>query len=346
MPSMKTEIKSYSYEGLQRLMKDLGVPSFRTAQLVQWLYQKHATSYEDMTNLPKQLRATLSEEAPLYAAKVVDKQISSDGTRKYIIAYEDGCMTETVAIPSRDRLTVCFSTQVGCAMSCAFCATGKEGFSRNLLPGEMVEQVLIAQEDMGMRVSNLVGMGQGEPFLNYESVLAALRFINSKDGLNIGARHIAVSTCGVLKGIEAFGHEPEQFTLAISLHSALQVTRDALMPKMERQPLRQLKNAIRSYQKNSGRRVTFEYLLIDGVNDDEDHLEALVKFCKGLMCHINIITLNKVDDALFQPSEPAVVQWFLEGLQNAGIEATLRESRGKDIAGACGQLKNITAARS
>ena len=340
---MAQEIKAYSSEGIKDLMAELGLPKFRAKQIIQWLYQKGAASYDDMTNLPKALREKLQNEAPLYMPEVIDKQVSCDGTRKYVVRYHDGAAAEMVAIPSRDRLTVCFSTQVGCAMACSFCATGKEGFTRNLLPGEIVDQVMIAQEDMGMRVSNLVGMGQGEPFQNYDAVLAALRFLNSPDGLNIGARHIAVSTCGLFPGILRFGAEPEQFTLAISLHSAIQETRDEIMPKVKNQKVADLKRIVKEYQANSGRRVTFEYLMADGFNDDAEHLDALVKFCKGVLCHVNLISLNKVAGSPLQPSKKARVSAFLDELSSHGIEATLRDSRGSDIAGACGQLKNKKA---
>ena len=216
------EIKAYSLDELGQLFKDKSLPQFRAKQVYQWLYQKDACSYDEMTNLPKNLRATLAEELPLLPAAVIDRQVSSDKTRKYVIQFTDGTATEMVAIPSQDRLTVCFSTQVGCAMACSFCATGHEGFTRNLLPGEMVEQVLIAQHDIGRRVTNLVAMGQGEPFLNYDNVRKALTILNSEQGLNIAARKITVSTCGVFAGIQKFAQEPEQFTLAVSLHSAIQ----------------------------------------------------------------------------------------------------------------------------
>ena len=336
------EIKAYSLDELGQLFKDKGLPQFRAKQVYQWLYQKGACSYDEMTNLAKNLRATLAEELPLLPAAVIDRQVSSDGTRKYVIQFTDGTATEMVAIPSQDRLTVCFSTQVGCAMACSFCATGHEGFTRNLLPGEMVEQVLIAQHDMGRRVTNLVAMGQGEPFLNYDNVRKALTILNSEQGLNIAARKITVSTCGVFAGIQKFAQEPEQFTLAVSLHSAIQKTRDELMPKVANQPLAELHEVLCQYQAISKRRITFEYLMISNMNDDERHLDALVDFCDGLSCHVNLIPLNEIDDSPFKPASHHRVERFIERLQGSGTEATLRQSRGGDIAGACGQLKNKT----
>lgn len=338
---MAQGIEAYSYEGICALMKEWGQPRFRAKQLMQWLYQKGVDSYDDMSNLPAALKERLENEAPLHRAEVVDKRVSTDGTRKYIVRFSDGAAAEMVAIPSQDRLTVCFSTQVGCAMGCIFCATGKEGFTRNLLPGEMVDQVLIAQKDMGMRVTNLVGMGQGEPFLNYDNVMAAMRLVNSPDGLNIGARKITLSTCGILSGIRKFAHEPEQFTMAISLHSAVQKTRDVLMPSMVHQSLTDLKQDIRAYQEESGRRVTYEYVMIDGLNDDDEHLGALIDFCRGTMCHVNLIPINEIEGSVLQPSSEKTVSRFVSELEKRGIEATFRNSRGSDIAGACGQLKNM-----
>lgn len=325
------------------MMKENRFPSFRARQLEQWLYQKGAHSYSEMTNLPKLMRETLSQIAPLYNAVIDDEQRSKDGTRKYIVRYPDGALAEMVAMPAGNRLTVCVSSQVGCPMECAFCATGKEGFTRNLLPGEIVEQVFLAQENFGTRVSNVVIMGQGEPFLNYDNVIAALRFINGEDGLNIGARHITVSTCGIIDGIESFGNEPEQFVLAISLHSAIQETRDILMPRVKNLDLAKLHDAIRAYQHSCGRRVSLEYLLIDGFNDDDDHLSALLEFCSGISAHVNLLPLNDVAESPYKPASPRRVKAFISKLTASGIEANMRDSRGGDIDAACGQLKNKKA---
>ena len=312
------------------------------------MYQRGVRSYDDMTDLPKTLRAELAERAPLTVPTMLDRRVSKDGTRKYVWQFDDGAGVETVAMPSKDkdakgspqRLTVCFSTQVGCAIGCAFCATGKEGFVRNLTPGEMVDQIVLAGHDMGMRVSNVVAMGQGEPFLNYDNTLAALRFMNTKDGLGIGARHITISTCGILKGIERLADEPEQFTLAVSLHSAVQSTRDALMPHMKNAPLHHLHTALERYIEQSGRRVSLEYLLLKDLNDDEAHLAALKEFCRGLLCHVNILPFNEVAGSPFQPASAKTRTKWVNQMEAAGIETTVRDSRGSDIEGACGQLKN------
>ena len=333
-------IRAYSREQMASMVKKNGFPSFRARQIEQWLYQKGSRSYSEMTNLPKEMRENLLEIAPLYNAVIDDEQHSKDGTRKYIVRYPDDALAEMVAMPTGNRLTVCVSSQVGCSMGCSFCATGKEGFTRNLLPGEIVEQIFLAQENFGTRVSNVVVMGQGEPFLNYGNTIAALRFINGKDGLNIGARHITVSTCGITRGIESFGDEPEQFVLAISLHSAVQETRDILMPRVENITLRELHEAICSYQYSCGRRVSLEYLLIDGFNDDDAHLAALIEFCSGISAHVNLLPLNDVSESPYKPASPQRVRVFIDKLSASGIEANMRDSRGGDIDAACGQLKN------
>lgn len=342
MTGMDKPIKTYALPELASLMKELGQPAFRAQQVQEWLYQRHATSYDEMTNLPGSLREVLAKRFPLTTPLIVDRQVSKDKTRKYLIESDDGIRVETVAIPSRggDRLTVCFSTQAGCAIGCAFCATGQEGFARNLTPGEIVDQVLIAQKDMGKRVTNVVGMGQGEPFLNYDNTIAALRILNHKKGLEIGARHISVSTCGILPGLKRFAEEPEQFTLAVSLHAARQPIRDLIMPNVARYKLPTLKEALQEYVSKTSRRVTLEYIMIEGVNDALADLKALQKFCSNLMCHVNLIPINAIEGSEFQPSPPETIEQWLSAIQKKGTEATLRDSRGSDIAGACGQLKN------
>ena len=339
---MNTPIKTYAPQQFDALVKELGQPSFRSKQLFEWLYEKGAQSYDEMTNLPAKFRQQLAEEHPLYNANVLEHAISNDGTHKLILQYHDGVCVETVGIPSRsgDRLTVCFSTQAGCPMACSFCATGKEGLARNLTPGEIVDQVLTVQRLMDRRVSNVVGMGQGEPFLNYDNVLAALRIMNHSKGLGIGARHICVSTCGIIPGINRFSQEPEQFTLAVSLHAAKQSTRLELMPKTSKFPLLKLKESLADYIAATNRRVTFEYIMIKNVNDTEEDLKELLSFCKGLLCHINLIPINAIPESPYKPSNQATIQHWIEAAAHHGIETTLRDSRGSDIAGACGQLKN------
>ena len=340
---MNTDIKTYDMRGLQQAMKELGQPAFRAKQIYEWLWYKHVDSFDKMTNLSLTLREELASRFSLFTPKLIDKQESSDGTRKYVLELSDGALVETVGIPadaSRERLTVCFSTQVGCPMECVFCATGHEGFTRNLTIGEIVDQVYFVEEDFGRRISNVVGMGQGEPFLNYDNVLAALRIMNDKKGLNIGARRIAVSTCGMLDGIKQFSNEPEQFTLAVSLHSAIQPIRNEIMPHVARQPLKSLRSSLERYIEKTNRRVTFEYLLIQDVNDTQEDLDALIKYCRGLLCHVNLLPMNDIEGSYLAATPQKTVKHWLDSLEKHHIEATLRSSRGSDIAGACGQLKN------
>ena len=345
---MNKDIRTYPLAEIPQLCKDAGLPRFRSNQLIRWLYVNGASSYDEMGNLPKAMRQKFSELYPLSPIETIDKQVSSDGTRKYVFGLSDGTQVEAVGIPSRaldtegnpKHLTVCFSTQAGCPMQCAFCATGDAGFERNLSAGEMIMQILLVQKDFGIRVSNVVAMGQGEPFLNYDNALEALRFLNSKDGFEIGARHITISTCGILDGIRKLSDEPEQFTLAVSLHAARQSVRDELMPRCASAPLPQLKEALADYIAKTGRRVSFEYLMIDGVNDTDDDLAALIDFCQGLLCHVNLIPLNAVEHSPFQPSPAGTIKHWIQELEKSRKEATLRDSRGADIDGACGQLKN------
>lgn len=339
---MNTPITSLSFDELLSVMEELKQPAFRIQQLKEWLYLRNAQSYDEMTNLPRALRDSLSENHPLIRPSVIDSQISRDGTHKFVLSYYDGARVETVAIPSDDgRLTVCCSTQVGCAMGCTFCATGKEGFTRNLSAGEIVDQILIAQNRMGKRVSNVVAMGQGEPFLNYDHCLEALRLLNNEKLLAIGARHITLSTCGIIPSIERFSKEPEQFTLAVSLHAASQHTRDVIMPGVANMPLKRLKSALEHYLDQTNRRVTLEYAMIKGINDASSDLYALENFCSGLLCHANLIPLNEIENSKFQPSSMQTMNYWHMKLNKAGIETTVRNSRGSDIAGACGQLKNM-----
>lgn len=340
---MKTFIKDYELAELQSLMKELGLPAFRAKQVYEWLYIHQVNSYDEMTNLPKALRERLAEEHPLNEPVVYHKACSTDGTRKYVFQLHDGQLVEAVGMPSltdSNHLTVCFSTQVGCAMECAFCATGKEGFTRNLQPSEMIDQILFIQKDFGQRVSNLVAMGQGEPFLNYDNLITALHILNDPKGIAIGARHITVSTCGIIPGIQKFAEEPEQFTMAISLHSARQNIRNDFMPRVSNMPLTELKKALLSYVEKTNRRVTFEYIMIKGYNDTKRDLEALIDYCDGILCHINFLPVNPTEGSPLEPSTPETIATWINELKKNGIEATMRNSRGKDIQGACGQLKN------
>jgi len=336
-------IKGLGRTELDEVLRGLGAPRYRTAQIVRWLYGRGARSYEEMTDLPAGLRATLAGLLALPAPTVVQRQVSRlDDTRKYLLRLADGELVEVVGLPTADHLTVCFSTQVGCAMGCAFCATGASGYVRDLAPGEMVDQVRVVAEDYGRRVSNVVAMGQGEPFANYDAVLAGLRFLNDADALGIGARHLTVSTCGLVSGIRRFAEEPEQFTLAVSLHSAIQTTRDRLMPAVRGFPLPQLRTALVDYGTKTGRRPSLEYALIDGVNDTDAELSALGDFARGMLVHVNLIPANPVEGLSFERSSGHRARLFEARLAQAGIEASVRAERGADIDAACGQLRQRT----
>lgn len=340
----KRDIKSLSHHELEELMEELGQPRYRVKQLEEWLYVRGCSFISDMDNIPKSLRAQLDERFFAGSLKLVTRQISQDGTRKYLFEIPNGARVETVGIPSSDgeRLTVCFSSQAGCPMGCSFCATGRSGFTCNLTSGEMYDQVMYVAKDFDMRVTNVVCMGQGEPFLNYDAVLEALHRMNAKVGLGIGARHITVSTCGLLDGIQRFSQEPEQFTLAISLHAATQETRDALMPGVANVSLEELRQAIKDYGETTKRRPSLEYAPIEGVNDSDEHIAALIDFCKGMLCHVNVIPLNPITpgqelDGMLMPSKRT--SYIAHELSAHGIENSMRKSRGKDIDGACGQLR-------
>lgn len=333
-------IKALSRDEIRNLVtEELRLPKFRANQLIEWIYGKGVASYDEMTNLPAALRTQLAEAYPLIPGKIIKRQVSSDGTRKYLIGFSDGASVETVGIPSKNRLTVCISTQAGCPLRCDFCATGKGGYVRNLGVGEIVEQVRLVGNDFGQRVSSVVLMGQGEPFLNYDAVIEAMRILNSKDGMEIGARHITVSTAGVLPQIRRFAAEPEQFTLAVSLHSAVQETRDVIMPGVRKYPLDRLRDSLASYAETTGRRPTYEYALMKGVNDSDAELNALVSFCRHTLCHVNLIQLNEIPRGKYHPTTPERAAEFEKTLSCSGIETTLRKSRGADISAACGQLK-------
>lgn len=333
------DIRLLTLEELQDLVKELGQPAFRAKQLNEWIHDKNVCSFDEMTNLPAALREKLSERFSFNVPVVLVKQVSKDGSRKYLLQFSDGVSVETVGMPNRNKLAVCISSQAGCATGCAFCATGLAGLSRSLTAQEMVDQVLHVARDFGERVTSVVFMGQGEPFANFDATVQALRILNDPDGLAIGARHLTVSTCGVIPGIRRFAELPEQFTLAISLHSAIQGTRNQLMPGVKKYTLLRLHEAIQLYVEKTGRRPTYEFAMIDGINDTNPEMQALVDFCAGTLCHVNLIQLNNIPDSPFRPSPIEKVESLQRRLTMHGVETTIRNSRGSDIDAACGQLK-------
>ena len=341
--NQRTDLKALSRTQLQELLVGMGQPAFRAKQIDSWIWEKGVSSFDQMTNLPKALRETLAKQYTLGGTSLVASQKSADGSKKYLLSFEDGTTVECVGMPTDKRLTVCASTQAGCGMGCAFCATGASGLTRSLTAGEIYDQVIHVRDDFGTRVTGVVLMGQGEPFANYDNTLAALRRLNAPDGMGIGARHLTVSTCGIIPMITRFSREPEQFTLAVSLHSAVQKTRDALMPGVKRYSLLRLYDAMGEYADRTGRRPTYEYALIKGVNDSDEELTYLCDFCRDTLCHVNIIQLNQVSGSKFQPASARRAEDFVRRLASVGVEATIRQSRGADIDAACGQLRQRLA---
>ena len=333
------DIRTLTLNDLKELVSEMGQPAFRAKQLYEWIHEKNVCSFDEMTNLPAALRAQLNEAFAFNVPTELIKQVSKDGSRKYLLQFSDGTSVETVGMPNRNKFAVCISTQAGCAMGCAFCATGLAGLTRSLTAQEMVDQVLHVARDFGERVTSVVFMGQGEPFMNFDETVSALRILNDPEGLNIGARHLTVSTCGVIPGIKRFAELPEQFTLAISLHSAIQSTRNQLMPGVKKYTLLRLHEAIQAYVEKTGRRPTYEYAMIEGLNDTNPEMQALVDFCAGTMCHVNLIQLNDITDSPFRPSPIEKVETLQRRLTMHGVETTIRNSRGGDIDAACGQLK-------
>lgn len=340
------DIRTFEIDDLQDLVKELGQPAFRAKQLYEWLHVKNVCSFDEMTNLPATMREKLAEQFPFDTPVELVKQVSKDGSRKYLLQFPDGVSVETVGMPNRNKLAVCISTQAGCAMGCAFCATGFAGLTRSLTAQEMVDQVLHVARDFGERVTSVVFMGQGEPFANFDATVKALRILNDPKGLAIGARHLTVSTSGIIPGIRRFAELPEQFTLAISLHSAIQSTRNQLMPGVKKFTLLRLHEAIQEYVEKTGRRPTYEFAMIEGVNDTNPEMEALIDFCAGTLCHVNLIQLNDVPTSILKPSPLEKVETLQRRLTMHGVETTIRNSRGSDIDAACGQLKQRRAQAS
>lgn len=335
----KLDLRSMTHGQLQELMSELGQPAFRVKQIEEWVWRKNVSSLDEMSNLPKTLRHVLQDRVTLDSAEEIARQLSTDGSRKYLLRFPDGVSVECVGMPSKGKLTACASSQAGCGIGCAFCATGMSGLTRSLSAGEIYEQVMHVRDDFGRRVTSVVLMGQGEPFANYTETLAALRRLNSPDGAGIGARHLTVSTCGIIPMIKRFANEPEQFTLAVSLHSAVQRTRDMLMPGVKKYSLIHLYDIMNEYVNKTGRRPSYEFALIRGVNDSDNEIAALCDFCRDNLAHVNLIMLNEVKGSKFQPSTNERAREFVRRLTSVGVEATIRDSRGSDIDAACGQLR-------
>ena len=332
-----TDIKSMTQQELARFLKELGEPAFRAKQVFTWLH-RGVTSFEDMTNLSKPLREKLAERCFITAPMVARKQESRlDSTIKYLWELSDGNCIETVLMQYHHGNTVCISSQVGCRMGCAFCASTIAGKVRDLRPSEMLDQVLFTQLDSGREVSNIVLMGIGEPLDNMENVLRFLELVNHLDGMNIGMRHISLSTCGVVPGIDALAEKELQLTLSVSLHAPDSETRSRIMPVNRAYDVELLFDACHRYFQRTGRRISFEYAMIDGVNDNDWQADLIAKKLRGMPGHVNLIPLNDVVESPYKPSKR--VGAFQQKLESLGVTATVRRSLGGDIDASCGQLR-------
>ena len=332
-------LKNLTQQELAEKLKELGQPAFRAKQVYKWLHSGVRT-YDEMTNLPKSLRETLAQNHPICAPKVVRKQESKkDGTIKYLWQLSDGNCVETVLMRYNYGNTVCISTEVGCAMGCAFCASTIGGLVRRLEPFEMLDEVLFTQIDSGLPVSRIVLMGIGEPLDNFDNVMRFLELVNSEDGMNISMRHISLSTCGLVPKIDLLAEKKLQISLAISLHGPNNEIRSKVMPVNRAYPIEQLLEACRRYFAATGRRIHFEYAMIDGVNDREEDAKEILRRMKGLPAHFNLIPLNHVEESPLKPSSKAAVAAFQKTLEAGGITATVRRTLGGDIDASCGQLR-------
>ena len=332
-------LKSMTLPELTAAIKELGQPAFRGKQVYTWLH-KGVRSYEEMSNLPKALREILAEKYPICPPEVVRKQESQkDGTIKYLWKLADGNCVETVLMRYNYGNTVCISTEVGCAMGCAFCASTIGGLVRRLEPYEMLDEVLFTQVDSGLPVSRVVLMGIGEPLDNFDNVMRFLELVNSEEGLNISMRHISLSTCGLVPKIDKLAERKMQISLAISLHGPNNEIRSRVMPVNKAYPIEELLEACRRYYDATSRRIHFEYAMIDGVNDKEEHAKELLRRLKGLPAHFNLIPLNHVEESPLKPSSKAAVARFQKILEDGGITATVRRTLGSDIDASCGQLR-------
>ncbi len=338
---MKT-IFDYSYEKMEELFISWGWKKFRVQQCFQWLYQKRCDSFSDMTDLSKEAISKLENELTLSPLSLHTKQVSKDKTVKYLFELQDGSLIETVLMHHDYGKSVCVTSQVGCNMGCKFCASGLLKMKRNLSAGEIVAQVLYVQKELDQnneRVSNVVVMGTGEPFDNYDNVMTFCKIINHAKGLAIGARHITISTCGLVPMIDRFSNEQVQYNLAISLHATNDELRNQLMPVNHAYPLKELMDALRRYSEINNRRITFEYILLKGLNDQEVHAKEMAKLIKGMNAYVNLIPYNSVDEHEFKTCDPKTSLKFYDYLMKNGVKATLRSRHGDDIDAACGQLR-------
>ena len=334
-----TSLRDLTFEELENLIVSLGEKKFRAAQVFSWLH-KGVRSFDEMTNVSKALKDKLSQNYYISSPKIVKKLESRlDKTKKYLFELCDGNMVESVVMYYKHGITICVSSQVGCAMGCKFCASTIGGLVRSLSPGEILDQIIFAQADIGERISNIVMMGIGEPLANFENVCKFLNIVNDERGLNIGYRHISLSTCGIVPKINELAKLDIPITLSISLHACDDDVRSSIMTVNNTYNISELLGACRAYQKITGRRISFEYAIIKGVNDTDAHAAKLANLLKGILCHINIIPVNKVEENSFEKPDTARIQSFIKTIEKSGITATVRRKLGSDINASCGQLR-------
>ena len=335
-----TDIKSMTIDELKELMTVLGDKPFRAKQIYSWLHEHLVTSYDEMTNLPLSLREKLKETTTYTSLEVVERLVSGiDGTEKYLFRLSDGNVIESVLMRYHHGNSVCISSQVGCRMGCRFCASTLGGLTRNLRPSEMLDQIYRIQQVSGERVSNIVVMGTGEPLDNYDNLLKFIRLLTDEHGLNISQRNITVSTCGIVENIRRLADEKLQITLAISLHASNQEKRKELMPIAYKYDIHEVLDATRYYFEQTGRRITFEYSLVGGVNDTEEDARELSALVGDINCHVNLIPVNPIKERSYVQSNRAVIEAFKNKLEKNRINVTIRREMGRDINGACGQLR-------
>lgn len=337
---MKKDIRSYGYTELKKEMEHLGEKAFRAKQVYEWLHVKLADSFDEMTNLSLKFRERMKEEYELFPVVMEERQISKlDGTNKFLFRLYDGNMVESVLMKYKHGNSVCISSQAGCRMGCRFCASTIGGLARNLLPSEMLDQIYRIQADTGERVSNVVVMGSGEPLDNYDNLLRFIHILTEEGGLHISQRNLTVSTCGIVPRMYELADEKLQMTLAVSLHAPNDEKRKQLMPIANKYSMEELLDACRYYFEKTGRRITFEYSLVAGVNDSREDALELAGRLKGLNCHVNLIPVNPVRERSFVRSAREAVENFKINLEKCGINGTIRREMGSDIDGACGQLR-------
>lgn len=344
MQTKRKDIRALTKEQLRNFFVSNGDKAFRGNQVYEWLWQKKAHSFEDMTNLPKEVRAMLEENFVINHIKVDTMQRSEDGTVKNAVRLHDDLVVESVLIPTETRTTACVSSQVGCSLDCNFCATARLKRMRNLEPGEIYDQVVAIDNESRLYfdrpLSNIVFMGMGEPLMNYPNVMKAVEMITSNEGLGMSPKRITVSTSGIPKMIKKMADDEVKFKLAVSLHSAVEEIRNEIMPFTKNFPLTDLRESLEYWYRKTKSKVTYEYVVWRGINDDKKSIDALVKFCKYVPCKVNLIEYNPIDDGKFQQASNDAIDAYIAALDKNNIVAKVRRSRGKDIDAACGQLAN------